>query len=440
MKFNIFMLGFMNGEIRTVNVPDEECKGDTSETLERIFYWGQNDFQSIADRCSVSVGDIVDYFGKYYLIKITGWKEISFEELQQRKEKALNNPSSSNALDFNFDFDNTNNKEKITMGNFNLKNYLKKIFSVKKKDNKQGEQIETKLNEQNKNGKESQEIIEGLLKKDRKDTEENIIEKKLEKVRINSQEMLIEGQLNKNKNSLIKHRNVETAKGDINKLEEKRLKGDVMESEKQEPASEVDKPRRFWENKSPDGLKLAQNIKIAKISDYNINFDKNEDYEDAQGDYDFDIDWDDENQKINLQTLPSFEEKLSPEVLEELKNFEIPKDNDESIKEKRTRIKDIISDPDMLNDVFSEEVLAIDESSGTKIKERQINFDLRDVDGEIKEIFKNKEDEVDENILKKAILNFIRFNHLGDHVDINSLDLNVDETNLTGFAIYMVSV
>jgi len=422
MKFNVFMLGFAKGEIRIVDVPDEELNGNVNNDLELIFHYGQNDFQPISGKYSVSIGDVAVYNGDYYLVKATSWKKISSEELEERKEEAQNSSPGSNAFRNMFSGNTKNNKEITKMSKFNLGGYLKKLLSSKKKD-KQGNQIETKLNVKNKKEEVPQELTEKLLQKHRKDTEETIMEKKLEKVRSGSQEVLVEGQLNKSKNTIVKHRNEATAKGNISKLEEKRLKGETMESEKQEPASEVDKPRRFWEAKSPDGLKLAKSIKISQALDYDIDMIEDE---------------------LPRQT-PDFKEKLSPETLMELdqlnrqdKEFK-EKEGDDTPEEIKTMAEDIISDPDMLNDVFSEEVIGQDDSTGTTIEERKIEFDLKDADGEIRAIFKSTIG-VSKDVLKKAIVNFIRLNHDEESVDENALDIEIDDANFTGMATYIVPV
>jgi hypothetical protein len=296
---------------------------------------------------------------------------------------------------------------------FNLGGYLKRVLSAKKGNNE--DPIETKLNEKNKKENEPQEITENQLGKDRSNTDETIIEKKLEEVRAGSEEVLIEGQLNKNKSTIVKHRDESTAKGNINKIEEKRLAGDTMESEKQESASEVDKPRRFWKNKSPDGLKLANSIKIAQAIDYDID---------------------------TVDSLPDFEERLSPGALMEMDNVNRQvkqMQGDESIEESQKAIADTINDPEMLNNVFSEEVVGQDDSSGTKVEERKIIFDLKDQNNEIMQVFR-KGNNINTNTLKKAIIKFINLNHIEDVIDKNSLQIDIDQANLTGSATYIVPV
>lgn len=77
MIFEVELQMFQKGVIRQVTVPDSELNGDLNHDLERIFYYGQNDFQPSPDRCSVSAGDIVRYHGVRYLLLPTGAKPIT---------------------------------------------------------------------------------------------------------------------------------------------------------------------------------------------------------------------------------------------------------------------------------------------------------------------------------------------------------------------------
>ena len=85
MKFKVYMLAFENGKIRKVDVPDNELTGVAEHDLERIFYWGQNDFQP-QKICSVSCGDVVEYNSKLYLTLMAGFKEITPEEMESLKK------------------------------------------------------------------------------------------------------------------------------------------------------------------------------------------------------------------------------------------------------------------------------------------------------------------------------------------------------------------
>jgi hypothetical protein len=82
MKVKVYMLAFGKpGEIREVDVPNEEVVEDTDALLESVFYYGQNDFQP-QQHPSVSVGDVVELDSKYYLVMGIGFKEITQAELQ----------------------------------------------------------------------------------------------------------------------------------------------------------------------------------------------------------------------------------------------------------------------------------------------------------------------------------------------------------------------
>ena len=85
MKFNVYLTAFMNGEIREVEVPLNECHADPQSVLDRIFYWGQNDFQPVPCKCSVSAGDVIDFYGKLYMVLMCGFQEISQKQLNEFK-------------------------------------------------------------------------------------------------------------------------------------------------------------------------------------------------------------------------------------------------------------------------------------------------------------------------------------------------------------------
>ena len=89
-------------------------------------------------------------------------------------------------------------------------------------------------------------------------------EKQLDDVREGESHALPEKRLDDSKSKLYKHRNPSAYEGDINKLEEKRLAGKPTEDEKYKPASSTPKKMRWWEAKSPDGLKIASNKKQTK--------------------------------------------------------------------------------------------------------------------------------------------------------------------------------
>lgn len=83
MIINVRMLAFMDGELRPVDVPDEEIGEDTQRCLERVFYWGQNDFQPVPKRCSVSMGDVALFRGELWIAQSFGWAKITLAELEE---------------------------------------------------------------------------------------------------------------------------------------------------------------------------------------------------------------------------------------------------------------------------------------------------------------------------------------------------------------------
>jgi len=141
---------------------------------------------------------------------------------------------------------------------FNLKNY-EKING--------DEHITMRL--QKEHGKEANEINEKQLKDYRVNKDKDVtIQKLLEDKRTGEDDEITEKRLDTHKAKFEnEYRNSDAYRGDINKLEEKRLKGETMESEKYEAASETPKASRWWEDvKSPDGLKVAsKSIKMAQL-------------------------------------------------------------------------------------------------------------------------------------------------------------------------------
>lgn len=144
------------------------------------------------------------------------------------------------------------------MSKFNLKNYKKLNLD---------EHTEMRLKEQH---SETPDVInEAQLEKGRVPEKDVTIEALLEKNRTGSATEVTEKRLDTADAKFDnKYRNAETANGNINKLEEQRLKNDPVENEKYEPASETGKQLRWWEtSKSPDGLKVAsESPKMQKVA------------------------------------------------------------------------------------------------------------------------------------------------------------------------------
>ena len=73
--FKVHMLAFADGAIREVNVPVSELSS-VEGNLEKVFYYGQNDFQPHPSLPSVSVGDVVEIDDEKYRVEPVGWKKL----------------------------------------------------------------------------------------------------------------------------------------------------------------------------------------------------------------------------------------------------------------------------------------------------------------------------------------------------------------------------
>jgi hypothetical protein len=74
-EVEIFSFGG-KGKIRPVKVKNGLLSGKTENDLELIFKYGQNDFQTVSDCHSVSVGDIANVDGEKYLVLGLGWHKM----------------------------------------------------------------------------------------------------------------------------------------------------------------------------------------------------------------------------------------------------------------------------------------------------------------------------------------------------------------------------
>lgn len=82
MNYQVEMLfGHGPGVFREVQIEDQEVANlPTNHLLEQIFYHGQNDFQPIPGRCSVSVGDVVHLQTGKHMVMGAGFKELTDEQ------------------------------------------------------------------------------------------------------------------------------------------------------------------------------------------------------------------------------------------------------------------------------------------------------------------------------------------------------------------------
>jgi len=159
------------------------------------------------------------------------------------------------------------------MSKFNLKTY-QKINS--------DEHIDHKLQESHKNAPEQ--INEAQLETYRalepEESTERLLEKSRQASNLSEADEITEKRMNDSKSKLASHRNPSAYKGDINKLEEKRLANDPVENEKYSEASETPKKFRWWEQPADSmGLKLAKSkpgIRTAQLLDDEDEFEVEE--------------------------------------------------------------------------------------------------------------------------------------------------------------------
>jgi hypothetical protein len=89
MKVDVHMLAFADkrGVVRKVEVPGQDLSlleqhidaSALEPTLDLVFRYGQNDFQS-RQRPSVSVGDVIQLAKRYFMVAPVGFREITEEE------------------------------------------------------------------------------------------------------------------------------------------------------------------------------------------------------------------------------------------------------------------------------------------------------------------------------------------------------------------------
>jgi len=91
----VHMLAFADkgdrSKIRMVELPKDFVGYELFDVLEEVFRCGQNDVQP-QQMPSVSVGDVAEIGGRYFMVLGMGWKEISKDEFD-----ALEVPTSQHA-------------------------------------------------------------------------------------------------------------------------------------------------------------------------------------------------------------------------------------------------------------------------------------------------------------------------------------------------------
>lgn len=86
MKYAVEMLAFYDepNVLREVEVPEHmvRCSASINDVLGLIFQFGQNDFQR-RDCCSISVGDVIRYGNRNFVVQPMGFAEISEEQVEE---------------------------------------------------------------------------------------------------------------------------------------------------------------------------------------------------------------------------------------------------------------------------------------------------------------------------------------------------------------------
>jgi hypothetical protein len=89
MKYKAYMTAFKTkADTREIEIPNEAIKDKSQDQiLELIYKHGQNDFQSMPSP-SISVGDIIELEGRYFMVRPFGFSEISKEDFDKVDEFA----------------------------------------------------------------------------------------------------------------------------------------------------------------------------------------------------------------------------------------------------------------------------------------------------------------------------------------------------------------
>ena len=143
---------------------------------------------------------------------------------------------------------------------------MAKLFNLKTCEKIDGDKhITMRLKEQH---EEPANVVTEKQLSDRRVDEKNVImEKLLDAKRTGSAEVIIERNLNESKGLFAPLRDEKASAGNINKIEEKRLKGHAVESEKYEASSQIPKQKRWWENLKEVSSSNEAMIKTAELDD-----------------------------------------------------------------------------------------------------------------------------------------------------------------------------
>jgi hypothetical protein len=85
MKFQVpvYMLAFgRQNEVRDVELPLVDKELENEHLLDKIFVMGQNENQP-QPHPSVSVGDVIELYGTYWLVKSVGFEQLDAKEFER---------------------------------------------------------------------------------------------------------------------------------------------------------------------------------------------------------------------------------------------------------------------------------------------------------------------------------------------------------------------
>ena len=72
--------------VRVVEVPEELVSPSEDANLDHVFHYGQNSFQWVKGKRSVSMGDLIELDpGVFFVVQSIGFKELTAEQVAEYK-------------------------------------------------------------------------------------------------------------------------------------------------------------------------------------------------------------------------------------------------------------------------------------------------------------------------------------------------------------------
>jgi hypothetical protein len=87
MIYRVRLMAFGDGKIREVNVPDVTTN-NIEEVLDLVYHYGQNEIQPLL-LPSVSVGDVIEAGDRLFVVKLSGFAEMTKEEFSKYEKVPL---------------------------------------------------------------------------------------------------------------------------------------------------------------------------------------------------------------------------------------------------------------------------------------------------------------------------------------------------------------